>query len=213
MGDPEAAKLFIDYNIYRAQTSALQKARAKNGVARRYKPTIKRLEFFSELIVWCRQRSLDPRLWLYHLFRSKMWMWPPPLEPLTKARGHFFSEKSIPKYEKLLRMNILDGYAGRLYEKPPPENAFDPNRDISIPVEQQKQNYVDTFQTERCMLEMHVTTFGFHPKSSVCERCPAKVECARHLVGFVSFDIMALRRGDISSFEAQAIAKQHMGQK
>lgn len=200
----EAIRLFRDFNFYREQTTRIQQVKAQRGFAAQYKLTNQRIEFFESLIGWCRNNQVDPRLWLYTLFRARRWYEPPALRNLNSAKKEFMSKKHLDKYEKLLESNVLDGYMKHIRKDVRPRDEFDPNKDILPRIEQVKDQLLMTQQSERCMLKMVDETFGYHPKSKVCGRCPIAVQCAQKLKGSVDFDIIALREGLITVQEALA---------
>lgn len=195
----EAIKLFNDFNFYRTQTGSYAKLSAKHPV-RGYKPTEDRLALFAEMIEWCRARDIDPRLWLYSLFRARCWTFPPKL-----TRGCLLSENMIPKYRKIGENDYLDGYRSRIQKDlPDSADSWDPNRDLNHTVESLKKRFRDLGKAEVCMQESFARTLGYHPESSICVECPLGMACARQLCDYVTFDIMALRLGKITAAEAKA---------
>ena len=201
-----AMKLFLDFNHYRFQTSNIAAKRARGEFVRGFKPTADRLALFEEVIVWCRERGIDPRLWIYMLFRGRSWSFAPSL-----TKGSLMSENMIKKYNKLDDRDYLDGYRRHIdddLERTDP-NAWDPNRDINHSVEALKARYAEKRDHDRCIREIFARTLGYHPKSAVCRACPYGDVCAKQLVGYVDFDIMALRLGEITAEVAKAQAKQN----
>ena len=188
----EAERLFADYNFYWLMTGRIQEYRASGRYIRPYKFTQARAELFSDLAAWCRDRGIDPRLWIYTLFRARCWRFAPQL-----ARGHLLSEAMVERYR---RLRGLDGYRRRVLETLPSE-AYDPNRDLNSTVESRKAYYASSGQTERCMREM-VETLGYHPRSAICAGCPSRASCRSKLEGFVDFDIIALREGRLTAEQA-----------
>ncbi len=69
-----------------------------------------------------------------------------------------------------------------------------------------KKRYVMWGNQARCMSEMETETFGYHPKSEVCQSCQARHQCAAILQSKVGFDIMALRLGSITTEQARTVA-------
>lgn len=203
MQDSElAAKLLEDYNYYRAYTRHVkeltdQGRRIKNVVA-----TPERLRVLEELCGWCRSRRIDPRLWLYTLFQARQWLFAPKFEQLM-------SEKHIVRYRNA---SNLDFYHRRMREEATARRAqagdvFDRNRDISPSVESLKRVYLAKDRPEQCMAAMEAETYGFHPRSLVCGRCRLAKQCETKLRELVVFDIIALRRGEITAEEAIKIAR------
>lgn len=80
--------------------------------------------------------------------------------------------------------------------------VFDPNRDISGTTEAYKRRHLMDGDPQLCMERMSVETFGYHPRSLVCARCPLAQACAGRLQASVNFDILALRRGEITAQQA-----------
>ena len=192
-----AIRLFNDYRIWWLQTANIQRRREQHPI-RMHKQTEERVALFEKVVKWCQERELDPRLWLYCLFRSRRWSFAPKLQ-----EGHLMSENMVSRYERMVKKECLDGYRQYLYT-PKPEDDFDPNRDISPAAEAMKARYAKYNQRVRCMLETLETTFGYHPKSPVCQACPMKVECSSRLEQLVGFNIQALREGKITAAEARA---------
>lgn len=198
----QARQLFRDYCYYRQYTAHVQKLKEERPYLRDLKETPARLKLFARMAKWCEDQGISPKEWLYSLFVSRRWLFCPKLD-----QAHLQSKKHIPKFRKL-HDYIL--YRKRQMEQeslqaPPPE-VFDPNRDLSHTAEDAKNDYVRTGRYELCMEQMAVETFGFHPKSAVCARCLAAKACQGKLVQSVNFDVLALRRGEITSDEAQAKA-------
>jgi hypothetical protein len=179
------------------QTANVQKQRERHPISL-HKQTDERVELFEKMIAWCRLRELDPRLYLYVLFKARMWTFAPQLR-----EGHLMSEKMVSRYQKMTEKDCLDGYRQYVYTEKP-EFVLDPNKDIIPRAEAMKQRYRNYGQFERCMVETPETTFGFHPKSPTCAACPIQAECKNRLSGLVSFDIQALREGKITVEQARA---------
>lgn len=192
----EAERLMADFNFYWCLTANIEFRRRSHPYFRTMKATPERLALLSKMVDWCRERGMDPRLWLYMLFRVRAWQYPPRLLP-----GHLMSERLVPRYSKL---EGLDAYRGRLREEADRGRTYDPNRDINTTVEARKRYYVSTGQTSRCMREMVGETFGYHPRSVVCSGCPAQVDCRQRLEAYCDFDVMALREGRLTAEQAMA---------
>lgn len=202
MASTLAVQLFSDWNHWRRQTrSFAANALANEWAMRDLKETEERLQLFEEMIVWCRERKLEPRLWLMCLFKIRMWTFPPKLE-----RGSLMSENVIPKVKKQHGLGIM---RARLLQtaRQHTRNDVDPNRDLLYAVEALKQRYANEGASERCLDEALVRTNGFHEKSPVCQRCPVSGKCSIKLMAFCSFDILALRAGRITAEEAEKQAR------
>lgn len=190
----EAIKLFNAYRVWWLQTSNIQKRREERPI-NLHKQTEERVQLFQKLITWCGERELDPRLYLYSLFRGRRWLFAPQLR-----EGHLMSENMISRYKKMVEKECLGGYRQFLDVA----EEFDPNRDMTPSVEALKSRYLKYGQADRCMLETPATTFGYHPKSPLCQTCPLRIECENRLQSLVGFDIQALRRGEITADQARA---------
>lgn len=195
---PEIAwTLLADYNLWRNRCSAVAQQRTLHKVSD-VKATDERLGLFTELHAWCSERGFDSRLWLYLLFRSMRWFYPPKLSP--KA---FMKESLIEVYN---RSRWLDAY--RRHVAPASKaQAWDPNRDIAPANEMRKGRLLDAGRARECLEKSIEETLGYHPKSAVCTRCPLAPDCAARLRTWCDFDIMALRLGAISAEQAQEAAQ------
>jgi len=205
----QARQLFRDFCYYRQHTAHVQQLKRERPYLRDLKETPARLKIFARMAKWCEDRQINPREWLYSLFVSRRWLFCPKMEA-----AHFQSEKHLPKFRKLQDFDLFkqrqaDQAAHRI-----PESRFDSNRDISHAAEEAKAAYLRSGQVDQCMAVMAIETFGYHPRSKLCMRCPGAVECQRRLVQSVTFDVLALRRGEITSEQARAQALsrvQHYG--
>lgn len=194
---PEIAyRLLEDYNLWRGRCSAIVKQREKHRVSE-LKPNDERLEILAEMDAWCAERRIDSRLWLFLCFRLHRWFYPPQI-----TRGTLLAEAKIVDYRN---MTGLDAYRRHVAPKSAPR-TFDPNRDLARHVEAQKARLVDGGRASLCLALGIEETLGFHPRSAVCARCPLAEPCRVALVAFVDFDILALRRGEITAEQAQDAA-------
>lgn len=203
----DAEQLFSDYDFYRLHTVAFQ-SKQKSGqymrsMSRDGDPhRSDRLVHFESLLAFCGDRGVEPGLYLYSLFEARSWLCSPNIDHLVpktkktekKAISRFHALGEVPLYSERMRMRR---------EARGDTVQFDPNRDISEGVESWKRRYVSLGQYSRCMTESLTLTLGFHPRSSVCAVCPVAVACETLIQTRVSFDIVALRKGDITSDEAR----------
>lgn len=191
--------LFDDYRYYRNYTAHTQRRKRERPYLRELKATPQRLKLFTEMAEWCRDHGVEPRQWLYSLFASRKWLFAPKLE-----RSHLCSEKHFPKFQKIIDYAM---FTRRQVNQQNLEslstNSFDPNRDISQASENAKRRYLFQNDTQSCMSRISDETFGYHPRSTACARCPAQVECRDRLQAMVDFDIQALRRGEMTSEAAR----------
>ncbi len=196
--DNSAELLLDDYNHYRFQTNNIHKLKAKGK--RIVSLGRKKLPAFVDLHRWCAEKGIDARHWLCSLFEVRHWLFAPPLHQLKSPKHlrRYPTTGSMPAYQKRLaeqRRNHLHAT----------NRVFDPNRDINAASETLKRRYLSVGAPERCMEKMDSETYGFHPRSPVCEGCPLQQSCAVQLRSKVRFDIMALRRGEITARQAQAV--------
>jgi hypothetical protein len=191
-------RLMDDYNRYWFETLHIRKMREDGSHLRPMKATAERLQLFAEMVVWCRGQEIDPRIWLYVLFRSRAWRFAP---KLTKGSLETTNAKIHELYQNL---GGLDAYRRQTTERSQGRSRFDPNRDVDPTVEQLKMRYLQAGAPMDCMTQMVERTLGYHPGSGVCVHCPAANECAQRLQDFADFDILALRSGRLTSESAMA---------
>lgn len=196
MPSADPLQLLADYNDYLSRTAHWQQLPCKS----RRRLNAKNIEAMKAMAKWCEEQGVEPRLWLYSLFASRHWTFAPPFKHLC----------SVKHLERFKQMHPGTFYANKVQKESNErvtQNAdnFDPNRDLSGTAEQLKRYYLDAGYPATCMAEV-THTLGFHPKSSVCARCPVAEACARALQARVTFDIMALRRGELSAEDARAQA-------
>ena len=198
----QARLLFADYCYYRGHTAHVQNLKQARPYLRDLKETPARLKLFARMAKWCEDQGFNPREWLYSLFVSRRWLFCPKMEP-----AHLQSVKHIPRYQALDDFGL---YRQRLMElesmAAPSASTYDPNRDLSHTAEETKAAYHRAGQYDQCMAGLFTSTFGYHPKSAACARCPVSGPCCDQLVRSVDFDILALRRGEITSEAARAQA-------
>lgn len=204
-------RILDDYNYYRAHTSHVKAMRAQGryvaDVKMRTKAGDDRTPYFEELVGFCSEHQLDPKMWLYMLFKIRGW----------KAAPKF--NQLVPKSKKTLQKN-LNIYANlsdiplfqknrdqkRHQEAVDSGEVYDKNRDLGFTTEAIKRRYLNEGDSERCMAEMEERTFGYHPQSLVCARCPSVTQCAQLLEAKYGTHIIALRRGEITARQAQQLS-------
>ena len=193
-----AERLLDDYNDYRNQTNNIQQLRSQGqyvqGLGRKH------IKAFDELATWCGEQGVEPRRWLASLFETRRWLFAPKLNQL----------KSKPHLLRYPNVNAIPAYTNRLHKERTVRQhqdgkVYDPNRDICESSETLKRRYISLGETQRCLDQMRTETFGYHPKSTICQACPMRIECARRLQASVTFDIMALRRGEMTAEQARAV--------
>ena len=187
----DGKQLLQDYNYWRGQTKHLVELRKSKPI--RDLGEKKNLKVFVDLAQWCAEKEIEPRLWLYSLFQARRFLFAPPLKQL----------KSLKNLEQYTNLAETERYADRV-RRESEVDQYDPNRDLCASVEAVKSYYLQLQEPDRCMGDMG-TTLGFHPSSLVCARCVLRDQCAQHLQSTVPFDIVALRRGDLTAREAREV--------
>jgi hypothetical protein len=197
--------LLHDYNRYRAHTFRLQQLRQKHPI-RDVGPK-KGIPIFEKLDAWCQTQSIDSRRWLYHVFKVRKWLFAPALYQLIPAKASlkrrlaaYHEMTDTPLFADTLRQ---DADLQRCAEG----TVLDRNRDLIPMAESMKQRYLTECRPDKCIAAMWEDTYGYHPKSKVCAVCPMASQCEIELQGSVSFDISALRRGEITIQQAQMVAE------
>lgn len=193
--------LLSDYNVYKAQTQHVHMLQQRGGfVVRPLRPNAERVAILESMVEWCRARHLEPRLWLYGLFKSRQWLFPPKLTP-----GCLMSEKQIPKYQKLRGLGFFRrrSSASAMQDG----DSWDPNRDTTPVAESLKAGYAQRGEAQRCMSESMLRTLGFHPKSAICATCPLRAQCALNLTSMMPFDVIGLRLGTVTQEQAEKAAR------
>jgi hypothetical protein len=191
-----AEQLLEDFNDYRRKTGHAKALKTQGKFAPRV--SRKQLPKFEALAHWCRDHKVDPRRWLASLFHSRRWMFPPKLNQLQ-------SQKHLQRYAK---MDTIPAFHARVqvenqtaaYQE---GRVFVVSRDLSNSAEMLKRRHTMTGNSVRCMDQMETETFGYHPKSTVCQQCSARYQCASILQTKVKFDILALRAGHKTHEEIQ----------
>jgi len=180
----DPAVLFSDYYHWRGYTAVGQTKRA--GCPRL---TPKTLQPFVALSAWCAEQVLHAREWLFTLFAARRWLyWPPPAQ--LRSAAHLKRVRSGERWPTDLYRERVLAEVG----KSDVQRAFDPNVEISETVEEAKRYYLRANDAQACMAVMRVETFGFHPRSTVCARCPGAATC-RDLLGKVAPATVAVREG------------------
>lgn len=201
-----AAQLLADWSYYRTLTKHFHTLKGKGARIGPKKMTPELRELMEELIAWCREKRLEPRLWIFALFKNRGWVGAPSLQ-----RGHLMSEKQIWRYKKMRGIGFFTRRVRATARDQAAEAAFDPNRDMTHTVEAMKTNYVNAGRAQECLEQIFERTLGFHPGSKVCWSCPLRDQCAIKLQGFVMFDILALREGRLTSEQAEQVSRRVHG--
>ena len=190
--------LHEDYCLYWGATSSVRERRQTIPLKPPRLDEARRV-LFQEMIGWCRKHGLEPRSWLFWLFRARRWLF-----PVKLLSGHLMTRN--PKMHRAYFAQTMLLYPrGRRAR----DDTFDPNRDLSFAVEQYKATLQRSGSTALCMAAMVDCTFGFHPRSEVCGRCSHRDPCRARLQRLCDFDVMALRLGEITAVQARAEALRH----
>ena len=190
-------QLLDDYNFFRAYTTRVQAIRATRPL-NNLGPSPKHIEPLKRMAAWCAEQGVNPRLWLYTLFLARRWYCAPPM-------GQLISKKHLAKYteytdtqfyEQRIRAESQEAEWAR-------GDVFDPNEELGHASEEAKRYYLDQGTPQICLENMQAETYGYHPRSVVCARCLLSAQCKEQLVSSVDFDILALRRGELSRQDAR----------
>jgi hypothetical protein len=148
-----------------------------------------KLRPFVALSAWCAERGLNAREWLYTVFAARRWVyWPSPAQ---------LRSPTILKRVRAGERWPTDLYRARVLAeagKSDAQRGFDPNVEILETVEEAKRYYLRTNDVQACMAGMQVETFGWHPRSTVCARCPGGEAC-KALLARVAPAAVAVREG------------------
>lgn len=199
-------QLLSDYNYYRSHTRDVVQRRAVAPV-RDLKETKNRLDVLRDMVGWCTQQQVDPRLWLYMLFDLRSWTFAPNFNQLV-PKSKRTAKKNLERYANLSNIPLFQKRIAAETRQAAEADGrvFDPNRDVSYSAEALKRRFLNAGDWARCLEEMDTRTFGFHPRSLVCARCPVAAQCEQALQAKVPFDITALRREQITTQQAMGQA-------
>lgn len=206
--EPQA--ILDDYNYYRSYTDNVQSLRASGRYVSEVKMQTKRGEdrrpYFEGMIDFCRKRSLDPKIWLYMLFKIRKWKAAPRFDQLV-PKSKKTLEKNLSYYADLSDLPLFQKRQGekRQHTAYAAGEIWDVNRDLGYSTEALKRRYLNEGDAERCLDEMEERTFGFHPKSLVCARCPVVTQCTQKLEAKYGTHILSLRMGEITAQQAQQL--------
>jgi len=212
----ERAKVLLrDFNRYRNRTENFAKMRQEHPV--RDLGEAKGIPAFEKLDAWCSARGIDSRRWVYWLFARTRFRFAPKITNLYPNRKNLKQQvkaeaAALAAYNKLKGTPLLtETILGEVdLQRAQRGESFNPNRDLSTTAEIMKRRYLQEGRPDLCLSSMFVNgsdvvaTWGYHPKSSSCVRCPLAYQCAMTLRASVpTFDIMALRMGQITIQQAQ----------
>ena len=195
--------LLLDWNIYMMQTRVTHQRQAAGLFVGSRKPTVANVALLTTMVGWCQERMIEPRQWLFFLFKRTGWKFPPRFLP-----NYLMSDKAIPKYRSMSGLAFFRKRVGAsILAEQGSATHFDPNRDITSSVEHLKMRYADANQPDRCLDESLLRTLGFHPKSKVCTTCALRADCATQLEAAMRFPIIALRAGRLTTEAAEGMSR------
>lgn len=177
-------QLFQDYCYYREHTDNIKLLKKTKPYLKSLKSTVDRLKLFDYMNNWCMSRNIPVRQWLYTLFVARYWKVSPKLEI-----GHLCSEKHIPKFYKVQNYEFFDKYTHSTFSK----RSFDSNVELVSSVEQRKRDLLLKGGGQLCIAHMKDETFGFHPKSIICNHCDSRFVCYDELIKLVGQSVIDLR--------------------
>ena len=186
---PTIQQLFDDYNYYRAHTHHY-KMQQQNHYMRACKLTPDREQALSRLIDWCLQEELDARRWMAVIYYRRKFLYAPrwdQLTPKSKATRKLYETGTLPLYDQRLR----EEQEAHVIE------SLNPNRDIIPAAEILKDKYLKQGLGRDCITDMR-STYGYHPLSLACRRCPVAHECREVVKSCFPFDVLALREGRVT---------------
>lgn len=196
-------ELFRDYQLYRKRTANFLALKARRGYLRDPKLSDERRRALVRMSEWCATQNLDPRWFLYSLFAARRWVAAPRWDQLV-PRSKATERRAVARCQAMSAAPLLSERVDEQIASLRP--TYDVNRDLCGTAENRKRVHLSRGDYEGCMAETQTVTYGYHPSSYVCQSCPAREECERRLRGSVGFDIMALRRGELSLDEAKRIS-------
>lgn len=202
--------LLDDFNEYRSRTEymvRLRKGRPIMGLGRD-----KAYPMLLDMDSWCIDHGIDSRRWLYWLFARTNFRFAPKLTCLKPSPKR--ESESLQKYQTLRDTPYFSSrlYREKAHQRMHAGETFNASRDLSPMAEALKRRYLSAGEPERCIEEMFANrpdshpTWGYHPKSLACVRCPLAQPCAAKLRAAVpAFDPVALRAGQLTLEQAQVM--------
>lgn len=207
-------QILDDYNYYRAYTARVQEVKAQGRPVGQVKMKTKKGEdrapYFERMLSFCGEHNLDPKVWLYLLFKIRKWQAAPRFHQLV-PKSKKTLQKNLSLYADLRDLPLFQKKqeAQRSMYAVESGSSWDVNRDIGFSTEALKRRYLNAGDAERCLNEMAERTFGFHPKSLVCARCPIAQRCRQQVETRYGAHMISLRRGEITTQQAQQLARCH----
>lgn len=192
--EPDARVLFDDFCHWRQKTRSYHDLPFKQTKVRW---DSKREGALDALAVWCHERALDPRLFLYVLFVRRWWRCPPRWDHLipksTKAvEANLEAYHALPTHEVLAYKQYVTDQ--RQQAKTDVGLVYDRRTDLSHSVEALKRRYAERGMALCCIDEM-VKTLGYHPHSKICQKCDQKASCIQALTEWAGTTVVRDRKG------------------
>ena len=189
--------LFEDYTYYWRKTANVKSQSYGQELTPKW--TFERAQYLENMARWCESRGLPPRKWLYTLFKSRKFIYPPPFEYLLpkKHLNRFSKIKDFTLYQKRLSQ---ERQALEMESLKLPEHF----KELQSPSEIFKKRYRELNRWQECHEDLD-RTYGYHPDSQYCVTCPVNGVCLKKMRQYAGFDILALRGGQIT--ERQAITQ------
>ena len=197
-----ATELFADYNYYRLHTRHIESARQQGKYIRYLDATPERMRYVEAMRVWCEGKAYSPRHWLCWLFYRNRWGFSRPLNQLVPKSwksakimiAAYENCRFLPMYDRRMRQlrHAADVAAGTVYDR---------NRDMSTTTEHLKRRYMQFNDPEGCLTDDRAN--GYHPRSPICGQCRLAQACEAKLRSEAVYDIVALRRGEITVAQAK----------
>jgi len=204
--DDATRGLFDDYNWWRSKTLRVAAMKQRGIPVKDLVIKPEREAALKGMAQWCKNNSVDPSRWLCGLFHIRVWQFAPRWEHLTpkaktekKRLARYLTISDMPLFSRRVRERIE-------FQQDRDCTGYDPNRDMSATTEALKTRYLAEQDPHGCLASMGTGTNGYHPKSLVCGRCPLNQECNNQTQASFNFDVLALRRGEITLQQARAIS-------
>lgn len=195
--------MLADWNYYRTLTSTYYKLVVeKHAHIRARKMTDEIRALLEDTVRWCREKGVEPRQWIFCLFKARNWMAAPKLE-----KSNLQSVNMLRRYKQMSGLGFFKVRRRATQREEAEDSWFDPNRDIDPSIEAEKLHMLRSNNTQECFSKILDRTLGWHPHSKVCAECPLAGPCSLKLQSLVPFNIIALRLGKITSREVQAKLK------
>lgn len=194
----ELGALYLDYLSWREQTSHALALKITQPFRKPPKLTDERKQALAAMITWSRAAGRDPRVWLFLMFAVRGWKFAPEL-----SSSHLIQPKWIEAYAKRKSgLSQSPKYRERLVLAQTtaqlPGAIFDPRVDLDGEAEARKERYFLDGDAQRCIDESDVWTYGWHPESTTCSKCPAAKVCQINLDKAAGYPLTRVRKGEMT---------------